>query len=59
MKEYNYYYFDLFHTLVKIEPYFDINKREHNILGISQKKWSEFAEPVRSLWLINEYKRGR
>ena len=44
MKEYDYYFFDLFHTLVKIEPYDDVEKREYNILGISQNEWTKNTE---------------
>jgi len=44
MKEYDYYLFDLFHTLVRIEPYFKIEKREYNILGITQSEWTSFTE---------------
>jgi putative hydrolase of the HAD superfamily len=44
MKEYNFYFFDLYHTLVKIEPYYIVDKREYNLLGITQEKWNEFID---------------
>ncbi len=44
MKEYKYYFFDLFHTLIRIEPYADEKHREHALLGLTQSEWSSLAE---------------
>lgn len=57
MKDYNFYFFDLYHTLVKIEPYYIVDKREYNLLGITQDKWNksiDFDYENRALGKIND-----
>lgn len=44
MREYDSYFFDLFHTLVCLEPHPEPGERECAILGISAREWSRAAE---------------
>ena len=44
MQEFDYYFFDLFYTLIKLEPYENENSREYNLLGISKEEWDKNSE---------------
>lgn len=44
MKEFDWYLFDLFHTLVRVDPHPVEASREHRLLGLSQDEWSERTE---------------
>ncbi len=44
MQEFDYYFFDLFYTLIKLEPYEKEDSREYNLLGISKKEWDSNSE---------------
>jgi putative hydrolase of the HAD superfamily len=44
MEEYDFYFFDLFHTLAEIKPHEIENEREYKILNITQNEWNQNAE---------------
>ncbi|MCK9169945.1 MAG: HAD-IA family hydrolase [Treponema sp.] len=44
MREFDYYFFDLFNTLIKLEPYEQECSREYNLLGISKEAWDKNSE---------------
>jgi putative hydrolase of the HAD superfamily len=57
MKEYSYYFFDLFFTLISIEYDSIIQNNEFSVLGVTQEKWDSFAErqyESRALGKVNE-----
>jgi putative hydrolase of the HAD superfamily len=44
VKDFSYYFFDLYHTLVRVEPYPVISERECNQLQVTAEQWSDQAE---------------
>jgi len=44
MKEYSYYFFDLFFTLISIEYDSVIENNEFSILGVSRDEWDKYAK---------------
>lgn len=44
MKDYDFYFFDLFHTLVRLDPFEIPEKRECAVLDITQDEWNAFSE---------------
>lgn len=55
IRKFDYYFFDLFYTLIRLGPYETESKREYNLLNITKEEWdinSEFNYENRALGRI-------